>query len=320
MDEDAEALALERSCDHVLGALGGEADEHDLAGEGIGGNAAADEIDRRYRRTRRKGAEAQPEVAVRVDRNVAACDGQGAIPDRDRVGAARDPRQFHGQSRVGLIPDPRHGRHAAEYAVGVGRGADDAKAASAVLKLRDRGECLRIAPGARRDRAGDFGLDRQVRGIGAAGIDASAGEDGRGEAHGLAEQVVVGGEGGKALRGRLVELGEELRHHRRPERVGLGEDDVVADRERAAAVDFLRQAGEMRARPRPAAKRGQALGIDLDDSHPRIGEVARAQLLPGVEQRAAEPFAGKREQHCRHRRREQTRQADPPQRPGPVRA
>jgi hypothetical protein len=77
------------------------------------------------------------------------------------------------------------------------------------------------------------------------------------------------------------------------EAVGLGEQEVEADRRGLMLGDARGELGDERARPGPLAVLGERLLVDLDDGRRGAAPLARQQALVGVEERLAHRLDGR---------------------------
>jgi len=129
----------------------------------------------------------------------------------------------------------------------------------------------------------------------------------------VGEELVVGGQ-------RLQRLGDASRqdrhlggHRRGREAIGLGKEEVQADRRRLALRDARDELGHARARPRPLAVVRDRVLVD-DDHRDRLGgALEREHPLVAVEHRGAQRVGGERREQQEKRERGEQHQGENPQ-------
>ncbi len=112
------------------------------------------------------------------------------------------------------------------------------------------------------------------------------------------------------LPGFLVEVAENVGDHVRRKPVGLGEDDVECDDQRARLGQASDQFGDAGSRPRPLTELSQALLVDVDDDDRALRRDARLQDLEEIECPETELFERCRIGDAQERQRQQQRDAN----------
>ena len=240
--------------------------------------------------------------------------------DENCAGAADDPEHFHGQRRGQLALRLHHDRHPAHDAVGFRIDGKHSAPGGGLLDRRDvaqqTGKRDQKRPGIWSDN-GEAGL-RRVLALGARCCLSRAGLSHDDAAHSLyrfGEDRIVAGERGKLFARLRIETAEAAGGYGRRHAVGLGKDDVKANRDGAGGTQTGDEIGDHSPRPRPLPDLPQAGFVDIDDDDRPHFLFARAQDLKQVERAQSQFFDRQRVGDAQRHKREQEQYARRPRYP-----
>ena len=293
MDLDAGHRRLDRRGLDVEEADRRGADEHQPAAKTVGRRAPVQHIGGRNVARRIVLVEMHPELAVAVGRQFKAGHRDRAHAgfvgaNQDGAGAGDDAQHFQGQRRHQGILRVHDHRDAADDAVALGL---DREQPAPGGRLLDRRNVAQQSGKRHQERArigaedGETGLQRRFgfaarRGRRRTGL---ADHDAAGLFDGVGQDLVVARQRRELVAGRRIEAAEARRRQCRRHAIGLGENDVEADRHGAKLAQTGDQIGHHGPRPRPLPDLLQARFVDVgDDDRPR-GLLARPQNLKEVE-------------------------------------
>ena len=278
MDLDAGHGRIERRGLDVEQPDGRGADQHQLAGDPIGGDAALDHVLGRHVAGRVVRREMDPELAVAVGRNFEpghrdAFDAGGVGADQDGAGSGRPRAASRGSAPARRCPAGLHDHRA--------RGARCRRARCGCVR-RPRPAAACSSTGMLRSRPGNvnrngFGSRPERRDPGRRRLSDRRHVVGRmPDWPRTTRDCLIASASTSSLLGRLrsfalrllVEVAEAIGGDARATcRSGFGEHHVEGDGDRAEAGQPLDQVGDQRARPRPLPERAQAVLVDIDDDH-----------------------------------------------------
>ena len=319
MDLDAGHRRLDRRGLDVEEAGRRGADEHESAVKTIGRRASVQHIGGRYIARRIVLIEMHPELAVAVGRHFKTGHRHRAHAgvvgaNEDGAGAGDDAQHFQGQRRHQGILRVHDDRDAANDAVALGFDREQPAPGGRLLDgwnvAQQSGKRHQERPWIGAEN-GETGLQRHFgfaarRGRRRPGL---ADHDAAGLFDRVGQDLVVARQRRELVAGRRIEAAEACRRDRRRHAIGLGENDVEADRHGAKLAQTGDQIGHHGPRPGPLPDLLQARFVDVgDDDRPR-GLLARPQNLKQIERAQPHFFERPRIGEAQRHQREQKKRA-----------